>query len=79
MCYFFNIEVVNKFVYILHQKFTATNDNINWQASLECKIPLLPNNVGKKSVNDSGLTGGSWQVNLDILILKDKKFHNRKN
>ena len=28
----------------------------------QVKIPLLPHNVGKKSVNDLGATIGSWQT-----------------
>ena len=34
------------------------------------KIPLLPWNVDKKSVNDSGPTVGSWQTGLDHLNTK---------
>ena len=34
------------------------------------KIPLLPNNVGKKSVKDSGLTVGSRQTLLLDYCLK---------
>ena len=33
------------------------------------KIPLLPNNVGKKSVNDSGLTVGSKHIQYPVLTI----------
>ena len=35
----------------------------------QVKIQLLPNNVGKKSVNDSGSTVGSRQIHANLAIL----------
>ena len=36
------------------------------------KIPLLPNNAGKKSVNDSGPTIGSRQASDGFLEKKER-------